>query len=270
MVREEFGRAAGRRIVIEKRLEGKEMSVLALVAGRAILPLPPAQDYKRARDGDQGPNTGGMGAFCPVPVSDPELLPGIDRDVFVPTVHAMRRRRSVSLGTGEPRVEAAPFRGILYAGLMLTNQGPRVLEFNCRLGDPEAQPLLMRLKTDLVDVIEAAIEDRLEAFAPDGLEWDPRPAVCVVMASQGYPERYEKGFEIKGLERAAAMDDVKVFHAGTRLDGERVLTDGGRVLGVTALGDTMEDARRKAYAACSCIEFRDAFYRRDVAATAEP
>lgn len=266
MVREEFGRPAGRRIVIEKRLEGTEVSLLALVAGRAILPLPPAQDYKRARDGDQGPNTGGMGAYCPAPLSDPALLEVVDRDVFVQVVHAMRRRRTVSYGPGLPTAQAGPFRGILYAGLMLTNQGPRVLEFNCRLGDPETQPLLMRLKTDLVDVIEAAIEDRLEPFAPSGLEWDERPAVCVVMASEGYPDRFEKGFEIKGLARAGSMDDVKVFHAGTRLEGDRVVTDGGRVLGVTALGETLEEARRKAYAACSCIEFRGAFYRKDVAA----
>jgi phosphoribosylamine--glycine ligase len=266
MVREEFGRAAGRRIVIEKRLEGEELSLMALVAGRAILPLPSTQDHKRAFDGDKGPNTGGMGAYCPAPVK-PELMEEADRKVFVPTVHAMRRKCTVSFD-GLPPAQAGPFRGILYAGLMLTQQGPRVLEFNCRLGDPETQPLLMRLKSDLVDVIEAAIEDRLEAFAPDGLQWDPRPAVCVVIASGGYPDKFEKGFEIKGLARAAAIDDVKVFHAGTRLDGQRVLTDGGRVLGVTALGDTLEEARQKAYAACSCIEFRDMFYRKDIGAKA--
>src|SRR5262249_41576627 len=186
---------------------------------------------------------------------------------FVHTVHAMRRRCTV-LFDGILREQAGPFRGILYAGMMMTQQGPRVLEFNCRLGDPETQPLLMRLKSDLVDVIEAAIEDRLEAFAPDGLEWDPRPAVCVVMASGGYPAKFEKGFEIKGLARAGSIDDVKVFHAGTKLEGQRVLTDGGRVLGITALGDTLEQAREKAYAACSCIEFRDAFYRKDIGAKA--
>jgi phosphoribosylamine--glycine ligase len=251
MTAEEFGRAAGRQIVIEKRLEGEELSLLAVVAGRAILPLPPTQDHKRLCDGDQGPNTGGMGAYCPAPVGSPAVLEAAERDVFVPIVHAMRRRKT-------------PFRGLLYAGLMVTHQGPRVLEFNCRFGDPEAQPLLMRLRTDLVDVLEAAIEDRLEDFAPDGLEWDPRPAVCVVMASGGYPDRYEKGHVIRGLEQAAALPDVKVFHAGTRLDGDRVLTDGGRVLGVTALGDTLEDARRRAYEACAIINFRDAYYRKDI------
>ncbi len=262
MVREEFGRASGRQIIIERRLEGEEVSLLALVAGRAIVLLPPTQDHKRAFDNDQGPNTGGMGAYCPAPVGTPEVLDMAVREVFVPIVHAMRRRYAA---TPEGRT---PFRGVLYAGLMVTPQGPRVLEFNCRLGDPEAQPLLMRLKTDLVDLLEAVIEDRLEEFAPNGLEWDPRPAVCVVMASGGYPDRFEKGFVIRGLERAAALPDVKVFHAGTRLDGERVLTDGGRVLGVTALGDTLEDARQRAYEACAVIDFRDAFYRRDIAARA--
>jgi phosphoribosylamine--glycine ligase len=251
MTREEFGREAGRKVVIERRLEGEEVSLLALVAGRAVLPLPATQDHKRAFDGDQGPNTGGMGAYCPAPVASPAVLEAADRDVFVPVVHAMRRRRT-------------PFRGVLYAGLMVTPQGPRVLEFNCRLGDPEAQPLLVRLKTDLLDVLEAVLDDRLEEFAPHGLEWDPRPAVCVVMAAGGYPERYEKGFPIRGLEKAAALADVKVFHAGTRRDGDRVVTDGGRVLGVTALGETLEAARRRAYEACALIEFRDGFYRKDI------
>jgi phosphoribosylamine--glycine ligase len=251
MVREEFGRSAGREIVIERRLEGEEVSLLALVSGRTILPLPPTQDHKRAFEGDTGPNTGGMGAYCPAPVGSPEVLEIADRDVFVPIVHAMRRKLTA-------------FRGVLYAGLMVTNQGPRVLEFNCRLGDPEAQPLLMRLRTDLLDLIEAAVDDRLEEFAPDGLDWDSRPAVCVVMASGGYPNRFEKGFPIHGLEKAAALADVKVFHAGTKRSGERVVTDGGRVLGVTALGETLEEARRRAYEACACIEFRDAFYRKDI------
>jgi phosphoribosylamine--glycine ligase len=263
MTDEEFGRPAGRQIVIERRLEGEELSLLAVVAGRAILPLPPTRDHKRAFDGDQGPNTGGMGAYCPAPVASPELLQTIDHDVFVQIVHAMRRRHASAERGGKP---STAFRGILYAGLMITHQGPRVLEFNCRFGDPEAQPLLMRLRTDLVDLLEAAIEDRLEDFAPDGLDWDPRPAVCVVMASGGYPDRFEKGHPIHGLEAAAALPDVKVFHAGTRQGGERVLSDGGRVLGVTALGDTLEEARRRAYEACALISFRDAFYRRDIGA----
>jgi phosphoribosylamine--glycine ligase len=251
MVREEFGRAAGRQVVIEKRLEGEELSLLALVAGRTIVPLPPTQDHKRAFDGDAGPNTGGMGAYCPAPVGSPEVLETADRDVFVPTVHAMRQR-----GT--------PFLGVLYAGLMVTPQGPRVLEFNCRLGDPEAQPLLMRLKTDILDLFEASLDDRLDALLATGLEWDPRPAVCVVMASGGYPGPFEKGHVVSGLARAAVLPDVKVFHAGTKREGDHVVTDGGRVLGVTALGGTLEEARRRAYEACACISFRDAHYRRDI------
>jgi phosphoribosylamine--glycine ligase len=251
MVREEFGAAAGRQVVIEKRLEGEELSILALVSGRTIVPLPPTQDHKAAFDGDRGPNTGGMGAYCPAPCGTPELLEAVDRDVLVPTVHAMKRRRT-------------SFRGVLYAGLIVTNQGPRVLEFNCRLGDPETQPLLARLKTDLLDLLEAAVDERLEEF--DGkLEWDPRPAVCVVLASRGYPGTYEKGLRVDGLDEAARVPDVKVFHAGTRLDGDLVRTDGGRVLGVAALGDTLADAKRRAYEAVACIHFPGMFCRRDIA-----
>ncbi len=251
MAQEEFGRSAGRRIVIEKRLEGQELSILALVAGRTIVPLPPTQDHKRAGDGDTGPNTGGMGAYCPAPLGTPELLAAVDRDVLVPTVHAMKRRHE-------------PFRGVLYAGVMVTNQGPRVLEFNCRLGDPEAQPLLMRLKTDLLDLLDAVVEDRLEEFAGEGLEWDPRPAVCVVVCAGGYPGPYERGHVIEGLAAADRLPDVKVFHAGTRRDGERTFTDGGRVLGVTALGETLADARKRAYEAVALVRFPGAFYRHDI------
>ncbi|MHB1424331.1 MAG: phosphoribosylamine--glycine ligase [Gemmataceae bacterium] len=251
MVREEFGREAGRQVIVEKRLEGEELSILALVSGRTIVPLQPTQDHKAAFDDDKGPNTGGMGAYCPAPLGTPELLDSIDRDMLVPTVHAMKRRRQ-------------PFRGVLYAGIMATNQGPRVLEFNCRFGDPETQPLLMRLRTDLLDLIEAVVDERLDAFE-DKLEWDPRPAVCVVMASGGYPGKYEKGLPIKGLADAAKVPDVKVFHAGTRREGDLILTDGGRVFGVTALGDTLAEAKRRAYEAVACIQFRDSFYRRDIA-----
>jgi phosphoribosylamine--glycine ligase len=254
MVREEFGRAAGRQVVVEKKLEGEELSVMALVAGRAIFPLAPAQDHKRAFDGDTGPNTGGMGAYSPAPVATPELLQEIESGALVPTVHAMKRRRT-------------PFRGVLYAGVIATNQGPRILEYNCRFGDPETQPLLMRLRTDLLDLLDAAVDERLDEFEGK-LEWDPRPAVCVVMASGGYPGPYEKGLVVRGLAEAARLPDVKVFHAGTRLDGDRVLTDGGRVLGVTALGDTLADAQRRAYEAVACINFPHAFYRHDIAAKA--
>jgi phosphoribosylamine--glycine ligase len=256
MVREDFGRAAGRQVVIEKRLDGEELSILALVSGRTIISLQPTQDHKAANDGDTGPNTGGMGAYCPAPLGAPDLLDQIDREILVPTVHAMKRART-------------PFRGVLYAGVMVTSQGPRVLEYNCRFGDPETQPLFMRLKTDLLDLLEAVVDDRLEEF--DGkLEWDPRPAVCVVVASGGYPGRFEKGYTIQGLDAAARLPDVQVFHAGTRLDGDVVRTDGGRVLGVTALGDTLADARQRAYEAVKLIRFADMHYRTDIGAKALP
>lgn len=252
MVREEFGRAAGRRIVVEKRLEGEELSILALVSGRTIVPLQPTQDHKAAFDNDTGPNTGGMGAYCPAPLGTLELLEQIESGVLVPTVHAMKRQRR-------------PFRGVLYAGVMATNQGPRVLEFNCRFGDPEIQPLLMRLKTDLLDLLEATVEDRLDRLPEGGLEWDPRPAVCVVMASQGYPGNYAKGKVISGLDEATKLPSVKVFHAGTAREQNLTVTDGGRVLGVTALGDTLAEAKRNAYEAVGRISFPGAFYRRDIA-----
>jgi phosphoribosylamine--glycine ligase len=252
MVREEFGRAAGRQVVIEKRLEGEELSVLALVSGRAIVPLPPTQDYKAAFDRDQGPNTGGMGAYCPAPLGTPEVMATVEESTLVPTVHALKRGRR-------------PFRGVLYAGIMVTNQGPRVLEFNCRFGDPEAQPLLMRLKTDLLDLLEAVADDRLGDLPEAGIEWDPRPAVCVVVASQGYPGPYARGKVITGLAEAAKLPDVKVFHAGTKLENRLVVTDGGRVLGVTALGETLADAKRNAYEAVGRIHFQGACYRRDIA-----
>jgi len=252
MVREEFGAGAGRQIVVEKRLEGQELSVLALVSGRTIVPLPPTQDHKAAFDHDEGPNTGGMGAYCPAPHGTPALMRQIEEAVLVPTVHALKRRRQA-------------FRGVLYAGVMVTNQGPRVLEFNCRLGDPETQPLLMRLKSDLVELLEAVVDGTLDQFSEDQLRWDPRPAVCVVMASEGYPGSYAKGRVIDGLEEAAELPDVKVFHAGTTLENNRVVTDGGRVLGVTALGDTLAEAKRRAYEALERIHFAGATYRRDIA-----
>jgi phosphoribosylamine--glycine ligase len=245
----EFGEA-GARLVIEERLDGQEVSVLAITDGRTILTLPPAQDHKPAYDGDQGPNTGGMGAYSPAPLVDETQLGWIEEHILVPTVHAMKRSRS-------------PFRGILYAGLMTTHQGPKVLEYNVRFGDPECQPLLMRLKTDLVDVMEATLDGTLEEIG--SLEWDPRPAVCVVMASEGYPGAYERGKPIRGLDEAAKLPDVRVFHAGTAtLDGQ-VVTNGGRVLGVTALGDSIADAKRRAYEAVKCIRWDGAWCRKDIA-----
>jgi|HubBroStandDraft_5_1064220.scaffolds.fasta_scaffold05617_2 phosphoribosylamine--glycine ligase len=240
---------AGKRIVIEEALVGEEASILAIVDGNTILPLEPAQDHKAAYDDDQGPNTGGMGAYSPTPLVTPTLLDDVIEKVLVPIVHTMRR-------------EDEPFQGILYAGLMITSQGPKVLEFNVRFGDPEAQPVLMRLKSDLAQVLLAAAEGRLKKLPP--LEWDPRPAVCVVMASNGYPGEFKKGFPIRGLAEAGRVPDVKVFHAGTTRLGDQVVTDGGRVLGVTAVGDTIADAKLRAYQAVKCIRWEGAWCRKDI------
>jgi len=243
-----FG-TAGDRLVIEERLHGQEASVLAITDGRNLVTLPPAQDHKRAFDGDAGPNTGGMGAYSPAPLVTAEMLPWIEEHIFVPTIHAMKRARR-------------PFRGVLYGGLMITNQGPKVLEYNVRFGDPECQPILMRLKSDLVDVLEAVADGNLERIGP--LEWDSRPAVCVVMAAEGYPGDYAKGHLIRGLEEAAQVPDVKVFHAGTALKNGQVVTNGGRVLGVTALGNNIAQAKLQAYTAVKCIRWDGAWCRKDI------
>ena len=243
-----FG-AAGDRIVIEERLHGQEASVLAITDGRTLVTLPPAQDHKRAYDGDSGPNTGGMGAYSPAPLVDEAQLGWIEEHILVPTIHAMKRMRR-------------PFRGVLYAGLMLTHQGPKVLEFNVRFGDPECQPILMRLKSDLVDLLEAAALGDLDRIDPP--EWDPRPAVCVVMASEGYPGDYTKGHPIRGLAEAAQVPDVKVFHAGTTWKDGQVVTSGGRVLGVTALGNSIPLAKLQAYTAVKCIRWDGAWCRKDI------
>ena len=246
--RREFGEA-GNELIIEEKLVGPEASVLAITDGETILTLPAAQDHKPAHDGDTGPNTGGMGAYCPTPVVDEDLMRKIESDVLVPVVHAMKRARR-------------PFKGILYAGLMLTPAGPKVLEFNVRFGDPECQPLLMRLKSDLFEVLEAAADGRLGEIGP--LEWDERPCTCVVMASEGYPGDYDKGREISGLANADALEDVKVFHAGTELSEGQVVTNGGRVLGVTAMGNTISQAKLNAYSGVKEIRWRGAWCRKDI------
>jgi len=247
MIDRAFG-DSGDQIVIEDCLSGEEASVLAFTDGKNIALMPSAQDHKAVYDGDEGPNTGGMGAYSPAPVITPELERTIERDVIVQAVHAMNR-------------EERPYRGVLYAGLMITEEGPFVLEFNCRLGDPELQPLIMRLKSDLVPILQATIEGNLDEVE---IEWDVRPALCVVMASGGYPGPYEKGFPIKGLEDVEEMDDVVVFHSGTALVDGQVVTAGGRVLGVTARGDTIADARERAYEAVRRISFEGAHYRTDI------
>lgn len=240
---------AGAQVVIEECLVGEEASILAIVDGDTIVPLDVSQDHKRALDGDEGPNTGGMGAYCPAPVVTPEIMDEIVRRVLIPTVHTMKQ-------------DGCPFNGVLYAGLMLTAGGPRVLEYNVRFGDPEAQPVLMRLKTDLLEILHLAASGKLDQL--EGLEWDPRPAVCVVMASEGYPGGYAKGASITGIEQADQLPDTKVFHAGTALDGDNVVNSGGRVLGVTALGDTLADAKERAYAAVDLISWNGAWCRRDI------
>jgi len=248
MRQKEFGEA-GARVIIEERLDGEEASILALTDGSTIVPLETSQDHKAAFDEDRGPNTGGMGAYSPAPLITPALMDQIIGQILVPTVHAMKKR-------------GRPFKGVLYAGIMITHQGPKVLEFNTRFGDPEAQPLLMRLKTDLAQVLLAVAEGKLHELPP--LEWDPRPAVCVVMAAAGYPGEYEKGAAIRGLDEAARLSNVKVFHAGTELRGGQPVTSGGRVLGVTALGEHIGDAKLRAYQAVKCIRWDGAWCRHDI------
>ena len=246
-----FG-AAGKTVLIEEKLTGPEVTVLAFCDGKSIYPLEPLQDHKPIGDGDTGPNTGGMGAYSPVPVCDEAAMDRIVREILVPTVDGMRR-------------DFGRYEGILYAGLMFTTAGPKVIEFNCRFGDPECQPILMRLKSDLVEAMVAVAEHRLDEVT---LEWDERAAVCVVMASGGYPGPIDKGHPITGIEAADAMPGVKVFQAGTaRVEGKLVNT-GGRVLGVTALGATIAEAQKRAYEAAAKITWTNCYYRKDIASKA--
>jgi phosphoribosylamine--glycine ligase len=251
MEQRQFGEA-GKRVIIEELLTGEECSIHALVDGRSYAMFPSAQDHKRALDGDQGLNTGGMGAYSPAPVLTPELERQVREQVLEPFVRGLE-------------ADGLAFKGLIYPGLMVTREGLKVLEFNCRFGDPETQAFMPRLKTDLVDAMEAVIDGRL-AQCP--LEWRDEAAVCVVMASGGYPGDYAKGKAIHGIEAAEAETGVTVFHAGTRrLEGD-LATSGGRVLGVTALAAGVRAAREKAYAAVEKIEFEGAHYRRDIAAKA--
>jgi phosphoribosylamine--glycine ligase len=235
-------------------LIGQEATVLALCDGKNIYPMEALQDHKPIGDGDSGPNTGGMGAYSPVPIVDRDMMDRIEREVLVPIVDAMRR-------------DFGRYEGVLYAGLMFTPGGPKVIEFNCRFGDPECQPLMMRLKSDLLAAMIATAEHRLDEVT---LEWDPRHAVCVVMSSGGYPGNYEKGFEITGIAEAEALGDVKVFHAGTAMKAGKLVNTGGRVLGVTALGATTAEAQKRAYQAVEKIHWRDCYFRHDIASKAIP
>ena len=245
----EFGEA-GARAVVEERLVGEEASVLAIVDGTTVLPLEPAQDHKAARDGDRGPNTGGMGAYSPTKVVHDRRMKQVIEQVLIPTVHRLAR-------------DGRPFRGVLYAGLMFTRRGPMTLEFNVRFGDPEVQAVLMRMTSDLYPLLKAAAAGRLAGAAPP--TWDDRASVCVVMASEGYPGDYETGKPIRGLADAAAVPDAKVFHAGTKAGLEdAVLTAGGRVLSVTALGSGATEAKRRAYEAVRRIRWEGAWCRTDI------
>jgi len=250
MEKKVFGKA-GEQVVVEEYINGVEASVIAFTDGQSIATLDSAQDHKRIYDGDRGPNTGGMGAFCPAPVASERDFTRVIREVLVPIVHAMNK-------------EKRRFRGILYAGIMFTKSGPKVLEFNVRLGDPECQPLMMSLKSDIVPIMLATIDEKL---ADVQLESDPSPSVCVVMASGGYPGAYETGYEITGIEDAEATG-AKVFHAGTVRKEGKLLTAGGRVLGVTAQGKDLREAQANAYIAVKKINFKAAHYRSDIGSKA--
>jgi phosphoribosylamine--glycine ligase len=245
LVKRVFG-DAGAQIVVEERLLGREASLLAIVDGHTSFLLEPAQDHKRLRDGDQGPNTGGMGAFCPTPAVDDRVTQQVQSQILVPILDGLVRQE-------------IHYQGVLYIGLMLTAAGPKVLEFNCRFGDPETQAILLRLRSDLLELLTAAVEGRLEQAE---VSWDPRPALCVVMASPGYPDHYRTGLPIAGLPEDT--DDMVVFHAGTKRVGDQLVTAGGRVLGVTALGRTLAEARQRAYNVVGQVHFEGAQYRTDL------
>ena len=242
-----FG-AAGAEIIVEDCLQGEEASFFALVDGETALPLAAAQDHKRVGDGDSGPNTGGMGAYSPTPAVTPEIEGAVMERIILPTVRAMSR-------------DGRTFKGVLYAGLMLTDAGPKLLEYNVRFGDPEAQALIMRLKSDLLPALIAARDGILGQV---DLRWYEDAALCVVMAAQGYPDDPLRGSEIRGLLGAAIDPEVKIFHAGTRREGERLIADGGRVLGVTARGRDLAQARERAYRAVDLIDWPEGFCRRDI------
>ncbi|MFH1581085.1 MAG: phosphoribosylamine--glycine ligase [Pseudomonadota bacterium] len=247
MIKKEFG-DAGNKVVIEECLFGEEASFIAFTDGKTVLPLPSSQDHKAIYENDKGPNTGGMGAYSPAPIVDKYMSKKIMEDIMIPTVRAME-------------AEGRPYKGVLYAGVMIDKDQVKVLEFNARFGDPETQPLLIRMKNDIIPIMEATIKGRLDKCS---LEIDDRASVCVVMASGGYPGSYKKGMPIAGLKQAGRLKDVVVFHAGTAAKDKTVVANGGRVLGVTALGDSVTNAISKAYGAVSKISWDNVYYRKDI------
>jgi phosphoribosylamine--glycine ligase len=247
MVEKAFGRA-GDKVVIEERLNGPEISILAWSDGKTVVPIIPARDHKRAFDNDQGPNTGGMGAYAPAPDITPRFIQQVKETILQPTIDGMAERGS-------------PYVGILYAGLMLTDDGPKVLEFNCRFGDPETQAVLPLLDTDIFEIFQACVAGRLNEL---DIQWQNGACATLVMASPGYPGSYPKGFPISGLDKVAALNDTVVFHAGTATTKEGIVTAGGRVLAVSAVGDDLGTALNRAYAGVSRIDFEGAHFRRDI------
>ena len=243
-----FG-AAGAAVVIEEFMAGEEVSLFALCDGEHVLPLVGAQDHKRAFDGDKGPNTGGMGAYSPVPILDAAMFDRAMREIILPTVRGMK-------------AEGLPFKGVLYAGLMIDGNGPRLVEYNCRFGDPECQVMMMRLKSDIVPALIACADGGLNHLA---LRWSDQAALTVILATKGYPDAYKNGSEIRGLAEAGKVGGVEIFHAGTKADGGHILANGGRVLNVTAMAPTVEEARARAYRAVDLIDWPEGFCRRDIA-----
>ena len=251
MEEKKFGEA-GKQIVVEEFLEGEEVSILAFCDGKAIVPMISSQDHKKIFDNDQGSNTGGMGAYSPVPFYTTEIKEKVYREILKPTVKGLQN-------------EGREFKGVLYVGLILTKEGPKVLEFNARFGDPETQVVLPGLKTDLVDILNAVIEGFLHKI---NIEWKNNSAVCVVVASGGYPDKYQKDKVISGLERLKKMEDVIAFHAGTKFQDGKIVTSGGRVLGITARDNTISKAKERAYEGVEEIYFEDMYYRKDIATKA--
>lgn len=248
IIKEKIFGYAGERIVIEEFLSGEEVSILAITDGKTIVPLSSVQDHKAVYEGDKGPNTGGMGAYSPVPFVTDDLQSSIEENILVPIVHALKK-------------ENRPYKGVIYAGLMITNAGPKVLEFNARFGDPETQVLLMRMKSDLVPLLLSTVKNNIEEVE---IEWHDGVSICVIMASKGYPDKYEKGLPVFGLEAVKNVNNVQVFHAGTAIKDGKVVTNGGRVLGVTILERDLEKAQKNVYEAIKKLSFDGAHYRKDI------